>query len=85
MSLLKICFPNIKVYSDKYSDDTTPEYRNNHGFVSHDRYDYYKTNKNKRIYNGKFFDLYFTNTKNEFLEIDIAINNFINTNYMINF
>lgn len=77
ISLLSVCFPNVKLYMDKYSDDRIPDYRSIGGFVSYDRPDYYKINKEKRICDGKFFDLYFTNTKNEFLKIDISVNKFI--------
>ena len=78
INLLSICFPNVKLYKDKYYKDKIPDYRKTSGFISYDRTDYYKINKEKRICDGKFFDLYFTNIKNEFLEIDISINNFIN-------
>lgn len=77
IDLLSICFPNVKLYKDKYTEDKIPDYRQTTGLISYDKSDYYKTNKEKRIYDGKFFDLYFTNTRNEFLEIDIAINKFI--------
>ena len=78
IDLLSICFPNVKLYRDKYDKDKIPEYRNTGRFISYNCTDYYKINKEKRICDGKFFDLYFTNIRNEFLEIDISINNFIN-------
>lgn len=77
INLLSICFPNVKQFRDKYSNDRVPDYRGTGGLISYDRSDYFKTNKEKRIYDGKFFDLYFTNISNEFLEIDILINNFV--------
>ena len=33
----------------------------------------------KRVYNAKFFDLYFNKSNNEFVDIDNKIQNFINT------
>jgi dephospho-CoA kinase len=77
INLLSICFPNVKQFRDKYFSDRVLDYRRTGGLISYDRSNYYKTNKEKRIYDGKFFDLYFTNISNEFLEIDILINNFV--------
>ncbi len=77
ISLLSICFPNVKIYKDKYPISSTPQYRGTGTYISYDKTDYFRKSKEKRISNGKFFDLYFTSIKNEFLEIDININNFI--------
>ncbi|MCL2718708.1 MAG: hypothetical protein FWE14_07985 [Lachnospiraceae bacterium] len=57
-----------------------PEYRSiNRGYtIQSDKNDYFINNKDKRIFNGKYFDLYFTNSKNEFLEINIMVNDFVN-------
>lgn len=77
IDLLSICFPNVKQFRDKYNNDIIPEYRSLHGKV-YNRSEYYKISREKRIYDGKFFDLYFTNTVNEFLDIDILVNNFVN-------
>ena len=44
INLLSVCFPNVKLYRDKYSDDRIPDYRNTGEFISYDRSEYYRIN-----------------------------------------
>ncbi len=37
ISLLAICFPNVKIYKDKYSNYSTPQYRSTGGYISYDQ------------------------------------------------
>lgn len=80
--ILSYLFPNVKKYFQDYHlleyGHNRIEFRNEHPYISETRQlEYEECVKNKRIYNGKFFDLYFTKDRNEFIEIDEKVRNFI--------
>lgn len=68
--ILEIIFPNVK----KYNND------GNNIIISKDREKYIDSIINKRIYNARFFNLYFTKDGNEFIEIIQEIGEFIKWN-----
>lgn len=77
--ILSYMFPNVNKYI-KEKEYKTGENRIQfvaEGFSFHDKDSYRKSVMQKRIYNGKFFDLYFNKTENEFVKIDKEINRFI--------
>jgi dephospho-CoA kinase len=76
ITMLSKCFPNVEKYKNRRSNEI-PQYRETGSYIFHDQNDYIIKTKEKHICSGKFFDLYFTSTRNEFLEIDIAINDFL--------
>lgn len=80
--VLSYMFPNIKKFFKEYHSlgygIDRIEFRNEHTYISESRQlEYDESVRNKRIYNGKFFDLYFTKDNNEFIIIDENIRNFI--------
>ena len=56
------------------------EYEGNNIIISRDNEKYRDSIINKRIYNARFFDLYFTKDENEFIEIIQEIDEFIKWN-----
>jgi len=81
--ILSYLFPNVKKYFNDYHllgyGRDRIEFRNEQPYISESRQlEYEECVRNKRIYNGKFFDLYFTKDSNEFIIIDEKIRNFIN-------
>lgn len=85
--MLCYLFPNVKKYFDenRYSKkekiEFIPEYQT---YI--DKKEYRASVLDKRIYNNKYFNLYFNKTENEFIKINEEINNFIlfinNNNFM---
>ena len=74
-SILCFLFPNVKTYFDNESKGNIQFISENLNYK--DRNLYKMSIRNKRIYNGKFFDLYFNRLENEFIIIDQEINKFI--------
>lgn len=78
-SILSYMFPNVEKYmkekSYKTGENRIQFVQEQGGF--YDKENYRKSIIKKRIFNGKFFELYFNKTENEFVKIDKAINKFI--------
>lgn len=80
LPILKLLFPKVKTYSEKRRNiENRIEFRSeNSNHIEHiDKTIYKESILNKRIYNGRFFDLYFTRQSNAFIELDNRINEFI--------
>lgn len=73
LGLLSLIFPYVKLFMDKRNDQI-PSYKQKHLYIDKKSV---KQNEARRIYNAKFWDLYFTSDVNEFLLIDISIKAFI--------
>ena len=80
--ILEIIFPNVKKYNNdrKNNERVQFEYEGNNIIISRDNERYRDSIINKRIYNARFFDLYFTKDENEFIEIMQEIEKFIKWN-----
>lgn len=80
--ILEIIFPNVKKYNKdrKNNERVQFEYEGNNIIISRDNEKYRDSIINKRIYNARFFDLYFTKDENEFIEIIQEIDEFIKWN-----
>ena len=80
--ILEIIFPNVKKYNKdrKNNERVQFEYEGNDIIISRDNEKYRDSIINKRIYNARFFDLYFTKDKNEFIQIIQEIDDFIKWN-----
>jgi len=80
--ILEIIFPNVKKYNKdrKNNERVQFEYQGNNIIISRDNEKYRDSIINKRIYNARFFDLYFTKDENEFIEIIQEIDEFIKWN-----
>jgi len=77
LSILKEIFPYVKKYKENQELECDGLY------VSDGTYS--DIAKNRRICSAKYFDLYFTNTENEFLLIEKLVQNFVDSiNQMIN-
>lgn len=76
--MLCYLFPNVKKYFDenKYSKKEKVEFIPEHQIYV-DKKEYRSSVTDKRIYNNKYFNLYFNKTENEFIKINEKINNFI--------
>lgn len=81
-ALLSYLFPNIKEYFRSktnlgYGKDRI-EFRSEQSYISDIKQkNYEECVRTKRIFNGKFFDLYFTKDNNEFIVIDQKVAEFI--------
>jgi len=80
--ILEIIFPNVKKYNKdrKNNERVQFEYEGDNIIISRDNEKYRDSIINKRIYNARFFDLYFTKDENEFIEIIQEIDEFIKWN-----
>lgn len=79
--ILKLLFPNVKKYTDSRNNGQDRiEFRQEDSsyIVPRDKEIYKDSVINKRIFNGKFFELYFTRQSNAFIELDNRINDCIN-------
>lgn len=76
--ILCYLFPNIKKYFDenRYIKKEKIEFIPEHQTYI-DKKEYRASVIDKRIYNNKYFNLYFNKTENEFIKINEEINNFI--------
>lgn len=76
--ILSYLFPNIKKYfeENRYHKKDKIEFIYEHQ-VFIDQKEYRASVLNKRIYNSKYFNLYFNKNENEFIKIDQKINDFI--------
>lgn len=76
--ILCYLFPNVKKYFDenKYSKKEKIEFIPEHQTYINKK-EYKASVLDKRIYNNKYFNLYFNKTENEFIKINEEINNFI--------
>lgn len=70
--ILKYLFPNVNRYftSRKNFEGYIEFWDESMRLVSKDKSEYINSNIERRIYNAKFFDLYFTKSENIFIEID---------------
>lgn len=76
--MLCYLFPNIKKYLDenRYSKKEKIEFiPEHHSFANKE--EYISSVRDKRIFNNKYFNLYFNKTENEFIKINEEINYFI--------
>lgn len=80
--ILSLLFPNVDKYIKAYRyNGRNVEFWNESGYIiSKDKEAYNKSIIHRRIYNAKFFGLYFTKQQNEFINIDDKINEFIKWN-----
>lgn len=80
--ILSLLFPNVEKYFKTYRiNGRNVEFWSESGYiVSTDRNEYNKSISERRIYNAKFFGLYFTKQQNEFINIDSKIREFIKWN-----
>lgn len=78
--ILRLLFPNVEKYITAYRfNNKHVEFWNESPYlISKDKDEYKKSILERRIYNAKFFDLYFTKRSNEFIDIDNRIIEFIN-------
>lgn len=76
--LLKNIFPYVK----KYCDNQSLEYD---GIIVNDDHQYKDIAKNRRVCSGKYFDLYFTYSSNEFVAIGEMVEKIINSLYDENY
>lgn len=78
--ILKLMFPNVEKYLTAYRFyNKNVEFWNESSYiVPKDKEEYQKSIIERRIYNAKFFDLYFTKQNNEFIDIDNKIIEFVN-------
>ena len=76
--MLCYLFPNVNKYFDenKYSKKEKVEFIPEHQIYT-DKKEYRSSVTDKRIYNNKYFNLYFNKTENEFIKINEEINKFI--------
>lgn len=75
--VLSILFPNVETYLENL-ENAIIEFIPKNSYV-HDPMKHHMSVVEKRVYNAKFFDLYFNKSNNEFVVIDDKIQNFINT------
>ena len=78
--ILRLLFPNVEKYITAYRiNNKHVEFWNESPYlIPKDKEEYKKSILERRIYNAKFFDLYFTKHSNEFIEIDNKIIKFVN-------
>lgn len=76
--ILCYLFPNVKKYfeENKYTKKEKIQFIPEHQYYVN-KNEYHSSVIDKRIYNGKFFKLYFNKGENEFIRIDEKINEFI--------
>lgn len=77
--ILCLLFPNIEKYDKAYRTyRNTVEFLNESGYIiEKDKQKYNQSLIERRIYNAKFFDLYFIKQENDFIKIDTKIKEFI--------
>lgn len=80
--ILGLLFPNVSKYTKAYRyNGNNVEFWNESGYIiPRDKEEYHQSVIQRRIYNAKFFGLYFTKQQNEFINIDDKINDFIKWN-----
>lgn len=80
--ILSLLFPNVDKYIKAYKyNGRNVEFWNESAYIiSKDKEKHQKSIIQRRIYNAKFFSLYFTKQQNEFINIDNKINEFIKWN-----
>lgn len=81
ISILKLLFPNVETYiSSRRNREGRIEFKQEDTsfIIPRDKEVYKDSIINRRIFNGKFFDLYFTRQTNAFVELDNKINDFVN-------
>lgn len=74
--ILCYLFPNVSRYLGSVNKDQIIEFIPE-DTINYSNYDEKLSVLNKRIYNGKFFEVYFCKGDNDFTKIDIAIRSFI--------
>lgn len=85
--ILCLLFPNVEKYDKAYRTyRNTIEFLNESGYIiKSDKEQYRQSLIERKIYNAKFFDLYFIKQENDFIKIDTKIKEFIkwnNKNYL---
>lgn len=77
--ILKLLFPNVNKYCTAYRlNNKNVEFWSESSYIiPRENKEYHQSVIERRIYNAKFFDLYFTKQKNEFIDIDNKIIDFI--------
>lgn len=80
--MLCLIFPNVKKYDTAYRfNGKNVEFLNESGLIiSKDKENYQKSIIERRIYNAKYFDLYFVKQDNDFIKIDSKIKKFVEWN-----
>lgn len=80
--ILSLLFPNVKEYvnSRKYGNERVRFWNESGYIISKDKNEYRISITQRRIYNAKFFELYFTHQKNEFIDINNKLDEFIKWN-----
>lgn len=80
--ILCLLFPNVKKYDTAYRfNGENVKFLNESGLIiSKDKEEYRKSIIERRIYNAKFFELYFVKQDNDFIKIDSKIRNFLEWN-----
>ena len=80
--MLCLIFPNVKRYDTAYRfNGKNVEFLNESGLIiSKDKENYQKSIIERRIYNAKYFDLYFVKQDNDFIKIDSKIKKFVEWN-----
>lgn len=80
--ILCLIFPNVKKYNTAYRfNGKNVEFLNESGLIiSKDKEIYKKSVIERRIYNAKYFDLYFVKQDNDFIKIDSKIKKFLEWN-----
>ena len=84
--ILCYLFPNVKKYfeENRYNKKEKIKFIYEHPIVINQK-EYRASVLNKRIYNGKYFNLYFSKNENEFIKMNKKINDFIEYINNINF
>ena len=75
-NILSKIFPNVKKFEKEYNINTNDrvQFRDESSFILHrDKEKYAESVVKRRIYNARFFELYFTRHQNVFIEIDESI------------
>ena len=80
--MLCLIFPNVKKYDTAYRfNGKNVEFLNESGLIiSRDEENYKNSIIERRIYNAKYFDLYFVKQDNDFIKIDSKIKKFVEWN-----
>lgn len=81
-NILCLLFPNVEKYNNAYRvHRNSVEFLNESEYlIPRDKEKYRKSITERRIYNAKFFDLYFIKQENDFINIDSKIKEFIEWN-----
>lgn len=76
IKILGAIFPNVKKFMN-YSGSGHPDYRINSIILNNDKTDNINSNKYRRIFNAKFFQLYFTPEEDGYINVYNKVENFV--------